>query len=166
MTDSPDSPTPATPGIIAHLTVSDAVKAIAFYEDAFGARELYRMLTPNGNRILHAELTLNGARLMLNDDFPEFCGGISRTATALRGTPVTLHLQVPDADALFDRATAAGAEVIMPLAEMFWGDRYGKLRDPFGLEWSVGTKVRSVSQAEMDRAVVEMFAGPASGSPA
>lgn len=166
MTTTPDSPAPATPGVLAHITVGDGVKAIAFYEDAFGARELYRMLTPDGKRILHAELLLNGARLMLCDDFPEFCGGTARTATALGGTPVTLHLQVPDADALFARATDAGAEPIMPVAEMFWGDRYGKLRDPFGLEWSVGTKVREVGQEEMDKAVAAMFTPAEPTSPA
>lgn len=158
MTTAPDSPEPITTGIVAHVTVSDAEKAIAFYEKAFGAQAIYRMPTPDGRKLLHAEMQLNGARLMLCDDFPEFCGGTSRTADALGGTPVTLHLQVPDVDATVARAIAAGAELTMPVSDMFWGDRYGKLRDPFGLEWSVATKVRTVGQDEMDRAVTAMFA--------
>jgi PhnB protein len=94
---------------------------------------------------------------MLSDDFPEFCGGQSRTPEALGATPVTLHIQVPDADAAFARAVEAGATVIMPPADMFWGDRYGRLKDPMGHEWSISTPQRQVSAEEMAEAAKPFF---------
>ena len=90
---------------------------------------------------------------MLNDDFPEMNDGKSATPEALGGSPVTIHLVVSDVDAKFQKAVDAGATVVMPLDDMFWGDRYGELRDPFGHLWSMGQPMREVSQEEIDKAV-------------
>ena len=122
-------------GVTPHLVIRDerAGEAIDFYKAAFGAEELSRMPAENGKRLMHAHLRINGGNVFLNDDFPEYCGGPS----AAPGS-VTLHLHVDDADALFARAVAAGAETTMPLADQFWGDRYGQVKDPFGHSWSIG----------------------------
>ena len=122
-------------GITPHITIRDrkAAEAIDWYKKAFGAEELMRHPTDDG-RLMHAHLKINGGSLMLNDDFPEFRGG---AATAVPAA-MTLHLQVPDADAVWNRAVAAGATIKMPLDNQFWGDRYGQLEDPFGFSWSIG----------------------------
>ena len=96
---------------------------------------LLRHLADDGNRLMHAHLTINGGSLMLNDDFPEFREG-GGDVPAPGG--VTLHIQVPDADAVWGNALAAGATVKFPLEDQFWGDRYGQLEDPFGFTWSIG----------------------------
>ncbi|MEO8548019.1 MAG: VOC family protein [Sphingomicrobium sp.] len=131
-------------GITAHLTVRDnrAAEAIDFYAKAFGAEEIGRHMAADDKRIMHAHLNLNGGSLMLNDDFPEFGHGAA-TAPA----SVTLHLQVPDADAAWRKALDAGAEVRFPMADQFWGDRYGQVKDPFGFTWSIGAPVKQ-SQPE------------------
>ena len=127
-------------GIAAHITIRDGRgdEAVKFYERAFGANEETRHMADDGKRLMHSHLTINGGALLLNDDFPEFRGGTQAAAPA--GT--TLHLQVPDADAVWDKAVAAGATVKMPLENQFWGDRYGQLEDPFGFAWSIGGPVR------------------------
>jgi PhnB protein len=140
---------PVPPPLAPYLVVDDAKAAIAFYEKAFGAKELSRQPTPDGSKLIHAALDINGGLLMLSDDFPEMSGGAKRTPTALGGTPVTLHLDLPDVDAMFDRAVKAGARVAMPLADQFWGDRYGKLVDPFGHSWSLATRKSQPSEAEL-----------------
>jgi uncharacterized glyoxalase superfamily protein PhnB len=137
------------------LTVRGAAQAIEFYTRAFGARELGRMPAPDGQRIWHAELQLGDTRLMLADEFPEMGG---QAPQALGGTAVCLHLYVDDADAVVQRAVDAGASVIQPLMDTFWGDRYGKLKDPFGHEWSVATHVEDVSEDEMRRRAEAMMA--------
>lgn len=144
-------------GLYPHLSISDAAGAIDFYKKAFGAVEQRRSLAPDGRRVMHASLEIYGHVLMLADDFPEFCGGQSRTPQSLGGSPVVLHLQVTDADAVFAKAVEAGAEVVMPLAEQFWGDRYGQIRDPFGFTWAIGQRVRTVSPEEMKRNMETMF---------
>jgi len=128
-----------TGGVTPHLGIRDgkAAEAIDFYKAAFGAQEMMRMPADDGKRLMHAHLKINGASLMLADEFPEY-GGAS--AGAPEG--VTLHLQVSDADALWNQALAAGATPLMELADQFWGDRYGQLRDPFGHRWSIGAPVR------------------------
>ena len=129
-----------TRGITAHLTIRDnrAADAIDFYSRAFGATEICRHMGEDGKRIMHAHLNLNGASLMLNDDFTEFGNGAA-------GPPagVTLHLQVSDADAAWNRALEAGAKERFPLADQFWGDRYGQVTDPFGFTWSIGAPVNA-----------------------
>ena len=130
-----------TGGVAAHLTIRDGRgdEAVRFYEKAFGAKEEMRHLADDGKRLMHAHLTINGGSLMLNDDFPEFREG-GGDVPAPGG--VTLHIQVPDADAVWGNALAAGATVKFPLEDQFWGDRYGQLEDPFGFTWSIGGPVK------------------------
>ena len=136
------------PAVSPHLVVGDAAAAFAFYVEAFGAVELGRVPGPDG-RLFHAALQINGSTVLLNDDFPEMSGGKSMTPTSLGGTPVTLHLTVTDVDAKFQRALDAGATVVAPLEDQFWGDRYGIVADPFGHHWSLGQPVREVSMEEI-----------------
>lgn len=136
------------PAVLPHLTVDDAAAAIDFYVKAFGAVEHGRLPGPDG-KLIHAALGINGSSVMLNDDFPEMSGGKSMTPTALGGSPVTIHLVVTDVDKQFQQAIDAGATVVMPVEDQFWGDRYGVLRDPFGHLWSLGQPVRDVSMAEI-----------------
>lgn len=125
--------------IAPHIFVDDAHKAIDFYKKAFGAVELSRHMAQDGKRIMHAALLINNSLLMLCDDFPEMAGGKSRTPKALGGSPVFIHLQVPDVDSWWKRAIDAGGEVELQLADQFWGDRYGIIRDPFGHSFSMGS---------------------------
>jgi PhnB protein len=140
------------PLVAPHLVVDDAAAAIDFYVKAFGATEYGRVPHPDG-RLVHAALNLNGSMVMLNDDFPEYRDGKSSTPTALGGTPVTIHLQVTDVESAFQRAVDAGATVVAPLEDQFWGDRYGMIRDPFGHQWSLGQPVRTVSMEEIEQAM-------------
>ena len=123
-------------GLTPHITIGDkrAKEAIAFYEKAFGAEVKSTAGEQNGERLMHAHLIVNGGSLILNDDFPEYHQGDSNAAPG----GYCLHLQVPDADAAFERAVAAGAAVRFPLQDQFWGDRYGRVIDPFGIQWSIG----------------------------
>lgn len=125
-------------GVTAHLTIREGKgsEAVEFYKTAFGAEEQLRHLADDGKRIMHSHLKINDGSVMLNDDFPEYTGGISVPAG------VTLHLQTDDADKWWERALAAGAIVRMPLDNQFWGDRYGQVVDPFGHTWSIGGPVK------------------------
>ena len=129
-------------GVTAHLTIPDGRggEAIDFYKSAFGAQEEMRNLADDGKRLMHAHLKVNGGSLMLNDDFPEYRDG-GEALPPPAGT--TLHLHVHDADAVWDKALAAGAKVKFPLEDQFWGDRYGQLEDPFGFTWSIGASKKS-----------------------
>jgi PhnB protein len=141
--------------IIAHLVVEDGVKACEFYKNAFGAEIRGIHKTPDG-KVMHAELTIGGARLMLNDTF--FPNSGIGTPQTLKGTPVVLNLYVgEDVDSLFNQAVGAGATVVMPLADQFWGDRYGQVSDPFGHRWALGQHVEDVAPAEMERRAKEAF---------
>ena len=149
---------PITAAVVPHLTVDDASAAIDFYKRAFGATEIARHATPDGKKLMHAAVLINGAPVMLNDDFPEYCNGKSRTPRAFGGSPAVIHLNVPDVDAAWQRAVKAGAEVVMPLADQFWGDRYGSLRDPHGHEWSMSsTKSKPLSQEEIMKGAEKAF---------
>ena len=130
-------------GIIPHLTIGGgkAAEAINFYGRAFGAEESGRHMADDGKRIMHAHLHLNGGHLMLNDEFPEF----SSAPVTPPGSTV-LHLEVPDADAAWNRAMEAGAEAHFPIADQFWGARYGQLKDPFGFIWSVAAPLAGPSE--------------------
>jgi PhnB protein len=132
-----------TGGLTPHIQISDnrAAEAIDFYTKAFGASEQRRMLAEDGKRLMHAHLYINGASLMLHDEFPEYVGPAD--ADVAGGSGLTLHLQVDDADAWFDRAVSAGATPSMPLENMFWGDRYGQVTDPFGYRWSIGCPIKA-----------------------
>ena len=152
---------PGREGLIPHLVCSPCEKAIEFYKRAFGAEELSRMPSPDG-RIIHAEMLIGGSPVFLVDDFPEYCGGNSSTAIALKGTPVTIHRYVPNCDAAIKRAQDAGATVVMPAADMFWGDRYGAVVDPFGNKWSFGTHQKDLTPDEMQKSMKGAFSQPAS----
>jgi PhnB protein len=143
------------PSLSPHLCVDGAAAAIDFYVKAFDAVELGRVPGPDG-KLMHAALQINGSTVLLNDDFPEYNEGKSSTPTALGGTPVTIHLTVADVDAKFQQALDAGATVVAPLEDQFWGDRYGIVRDPFGHQWSLGQPVREVSMEEIAEATKQM----------
>lgn len=130
-----------------YLIVKDAARAIAFYEQAFGAKELFRMAEPDG-RVGHAELQIGDSRVMLADEHPEIQ---ARGPQSSGGSPVTIHLYVEDVDATVARAVAAGAQLTRPVADQFYGDRNGGLTDPFGHTWWVATHTEDVSEEEMER---------------
>ena len=135
-----------------HLICAGAAKAIEFYKQAFGAEEGARLPGPDG-RLMHASVKIGDSQVMLVDEMPEW-GALG--PKSLKGTPVTIHLYVEDVDAFVERAVKAGAKVTMPVADQFWGDRYGKLEDPFGHHWSVATHVRDVSMEEVQNAMRQM----------
>ena len=141
--------------IIARLIVINGSKALDFYKKAFGAEILGVHKTPDG-KVMHAELSVGGARLMLADEFPGMGSGSAKT---LGGSPVVLNLYVQeDVDDLFNQAVGAGGTVVMPLANQFWGDRYGQIKDPFGHIWALGQHVEDVAPEEMERRAREAFA--------
>jgi PhnB protein len=141
--------------ITPHLVVRDAARAVEFYCRAFGAAELYRNLAPDGKSIMHVELMLGDSRFLLHDEFPEQ-GLLS--PLGYDGTAVTLHLYVQDVDTVYARAVQAGAEIVMPLQDCFWGDRYGILKDPFGHRWSLATRLKDLSPNELHRKAGEFNA--------
>lgn len=134
--------------ITPHLVCRDAAAAIAFYQKAFGAVELARLPGPQG-KLLHAMLRIGDSPLMLVDEFHDW-GALG--PQSLKGSPVTIHLYVEDVDAAVERAVAAGARLTMPVADMFWGDRYGTVEDPFGHRWSIATHIRDLSPEEIQAA--------------
>ncbi len=137
-----------------HLVIKNAGEAIEFYKRAFGAEELCRMPGPDGRTVMHAELRIGDSPLMICEEFPEMgC----RSPALLGGCPVTIHLYVENADRAFERAVKAGAQATMPLKNQFWGDRYGKLRDPYGYEWSVATHVEDVTPEECAKRAAAAF---------
>jgi PhnB protein len=148
--DIPDGFHTLTP----HLVVKGANQAIEFYKKAFGAEEVRRMPGPDGKSIMHAELKIGDSRLFLVDEFPEMdCRG----PQSIGGSPVTIHMYVNDADVAFDKAVSAGARVRMPLADMFWGDRYGVLADPFGHSWSIATHKEDLTPEEIAKRAQGVF---------
>lgn len=140
--------------ITPHLVCRDAVAAIAFYQKAFGAVELARLPGPQG-KLMHAMLRIGDSPLMLVDEFPDW-GALG--PQSLKGSPVTIHLYVADVDAAVERAVTAGARLTMPVADMFWGDRYGTIEDPFGHHWSIATHIRDMSPEEI-QAAAKAFSG-------
>ena len=141
--------------ITPHLVCAGAADAIEFYKKAFGATELNRVLGPDG-KILNAAIQIGDSVIMLVDEFKEWG---SFGPKSLNGSPVTIHLYVENADQAFDRAVSAGARVRLPLDDMFWGDRYGQLEDPFGHLWWVATHKEDVAPEEMQKRVQAMFGG-------
>jgi PhnB protein len=137
-----------------HIVVSNASEAIEFYKKAFGAVEIWRSPGPDGKSIMHAEVKIGDSILMLNDEFPEMG---SKSPKTVGGTSVTLSLYVEDVDKVFKQAVDAGASVIMPVDDMFWGDRYGMLTDPFGHQWAVATHVKDLSPEEIKKGAEAAF---------
>ena len=149
------SAAPSYPPLSPALTVHDAAAAIEFYKRAFRAEERFRLADPSSGKIGHAELTINGALVMLADEYPQF----NKSPRTLGGTAVKLGLMSMDADADFARATEAGAEVLRPLTNEFYGHRSGTVRDPFGHEWTISQELEKVSPKEMQRRWEAMMAG-------
>ena len=140
-----------------HLVCAGASDAIQFYKEAFNAVETSRMLAPDG-KVMHASIRIGDSNVMLMDENPKYS---ALGPKALKGTPITLHLYVENADTFAAQATKAGAKVIMPVADMFWGDRYGVLEDPFGHHWAVATHMRDMSPEQMQLEMKQMFSGAA-----
>ena len=136
-----------------HLIVRGAGKAIEFYKRAFGAVEVMRMPGPDGESLMHGEIKIGDSHIYLADEFPNAASCAS--PSKLGGTSVAIHLYVKDCDAMFNQAVAAGAKVAMPLMNMFWGDRYGQVIDPFGHQWSIATHVEDVPPSEMGKRAAE-----------
>ena len=129
---------PIRTDVVPEICVDGAATALDFYVDAFGAEELLRHEAPDG-RIIHGEISFDGFVVFVVDDFPELNNGKGSSPTAIGGTPVTLHRDVADVDAVVDRAVTAGATLVWGPEDMFWGDRYARLADPFGHQWSLAT---------------------------
>jgi PhnB protein len=152
---SAKTPNPIPEGmhsVTPHLVCAGAAAAIDFYRKAFNAVETARLPGPNG-KLMHGAVRIGDSTVMLVDEMPEHG---SFGPKSLKGSPVTIHLYVPNADEFVAQAVAAGAKVTMPVTEMFWGDRYGQLEDPFGHRWSVATHVKDVTPAEMGEAMKAM----------
>ncbi|QKI68728.1 VOC family protein [Achromobacter xylosoxidans] len=145
-----------------HIVCEGASDAIAFYRKAFDAQELARLPGPGG-KVMHAAIRIGDSVVMLMDDFPEW-GSLG--PKALKGTPVTLHLYVEDVDAAIKQAVAAGAQVTMPAADMFWGDRYGQVVDPFGHRWSIATHKEDLTPEEIQANMAKMGPMEGCGDPA
>ena len=153
MTKSQAKPVPdGMHSVTPHLICAGAANAIEFYKHAFHAAEVSRLPGKDG-KIMHAMLRIGDSAVMLTDEFPDWG---SFGPKSLEGSPVTIHLYVEDVDAFVTRAVGAGAKITMPLDDMFWGDRYCQLEDPFGHRWSVATHVRDVSPDEMQQAMEKM----------
>jgi PhnB protein len=154
MTDTPFQ----MPTLAPHLVCDGAADAIEFYKQAFGAQEAMRLAGPAG-KLMHAAIAINGAVVLLVDQMEDM--GVLGP-NALGGSPVTLHLNVANADAAIERAAAAGATVMMPATDMFWGDRYGQVKDPWGHNWSIAHPLRecAMSEDELRDAAKDAMCGP------
>jgi PhnB protein len=142
--------------ITPYITCRDAERAIEFYQQAFGATLKGGGVTkgPDG-KVMHAELVIGDSVIMVSDEYPAF-GSVS--PQSIGGSAIGLHIYIEDVDSAFDRAVKAGAIVDMPVGDMFWGDRYGKLRDPFGHKWSIATHTADLSPEEMEHRMEEAMA--------
>ena len=143
---------------IPHVIVSDGLAALDFYKEVFGGEEGDRMMARDGKRLMHGEVVLDGHKLFVSDEFSEEEGGTCKLPATLGGTCVRITLQVNNADLLVERAVARGARIIMPVQDMFWGARYGKIRDPFGHEWGINQQQKELSKEESDAAAEQFLA--------
>ncbi len=142
------------------LVIRDAARALEFYKQAFGAQERFRKLQPTG-KVLHAEIAIGDSIIKLADECDPHPGHDQRclaAPTSLKNTPVNLYYYVENVDEVFSRAVHAGATVVMPVADMFWGDRVGQLNDPFGHSWSIATHQEDVSPPQLDERIAKSFA--------
>jgi PhnB protein len=129
---------PAVHAVTPHLVVRGAAEAILFYKKAFGAIEIRKSMSPDGHKVMFAELEIGTGRVYLNDEFPDW--GV-HSPLEMKGTAVTMHLSLNEADPIYEQALAAGCKAVMELADQFWGDRYAIVEDPFGHRWSIGAPV-------------------------
>lgn len=141
-----------------YLVVRNSKEALDFYSQAFGAETVYRMPGPDGKSTMHAEMRIGNSTVMLSDENPQWD---LKSPLTLGGTPASLHLYAEDADGLFNRALKAGCTVAMPIQDMFWGDRYGKVKDPYGHQWGIATHKEDVPPAELEKRAKEFFASMA-----
>jgi len=139
--------------ITSTLTCSDAAEAIDFYKKAFGAEEVMRSNSPDG-KVSHAELKIGDSIIFVNDEFP----GMNLSHSTSGTPPYGIFLYTPDVDAVFARAVAAGARVEMPMEDMFWGDRFGKITDPFGHQWALAMRVEDLTREETNKRAAAFFA--------
>ncbi len=145
-----------------HLVVKDAAGAIEFYKRAFGAEEIMRIPGPDGVSVMHAEIKIGNSIIMLNDEMPG-CEGGPKSPQSVKGSTFTVHLYVEDADAALKRAADAGAKITMPCADMFWGDRYGGVTDPYGHHWSIATHVEDLTPEEIQKGAEKFMASMQQG---
>jgi uncharacterized glyoxalase superfamily protein PhnB len=138
-----------------YLVVKNAVEALEFYQKAFGAEAGTRMPGPDGKSTMHAEMRIGNSTVMLSDENPQW---EMKSPQTIGGSPASLHVYVDDADKLFSRAVAAGCEVKAPMIDAFWGDRYGKVMDPFGYQWGIATHTEDVPEEEMGKRAAEWMA--------
>jgi PhnB protein len=143
---------------IPHLIVSDGLAALKFYREVFGATDGDNMMAPDGKRLMHGEIVLDGHKLFVSDEFTAAEGGSCKMPQTLGGTSVRITAAVDDADATVERAVTRGARVLMPVQDMFWGARYGKIVDPFGHEWGINQQLQELDKEETDAAAAEFFA--------
>jgi PhnB protein len=153
---TPGKPVPegyhtATP----YLTIKNAGEAIDFYKRAFGAEEIVRMPGPDGKGVMHAEIKIGNSMLMVSDEWPM---GDCKSPKSLGGTTVNIFLYVQDVDSIFNKAVAAGAQATMPPTDMFWGDRYGKVVDPYGHSWGIATHKLDMTPQEIEKGQKEFMA--------
>lgn len=152
------STTPVPPGfhtLTPHLVIKGAVAYIEFLKNAFGAVEIRRSPGPAG-KLMHAQMQIGDSMLMFADDF---AAEFHMPPYAEGNLPLYMHIYVPDADATFNQAVAAGCQVTMPMGDQFWGDRYGQVRDPFGMFWAIGTHIEDLTPEEMQERQAKMFGG-------
>jgi len=147
----PEGYTTLTP----YITVKDGDAAIAFYKKAFGAEELFRMPGPDGKSVMHAELQIGNARMMLGEEMP--VPGTAKSPESVNTTTVSMHLYVPDVDASYKRALEAGATSMFEPMDAFWGDRFGKVVDPFGHQWGMATHIADLTPEEVAKGAKEWF---------
>lgn len=138
-----------------HLVVRGGAEAIQFYKKAFGARELMRSTGPDGKSVMHAEVKIGDSVVFLADEFP---GSPMKSPQSVGGTTFVLNVYVKDCDALYSQAVTAGAKPLMPPADMFWGDRYSQVEDPFGHAWAIATHKEDVAPKEMEKRAAQFFA--------
>lgn len=142
---------------IPHLIVNDCLAAIEFYKKVLGADEGHVMMSPDGKKVMHGELILDGHKLFVSDEFDQSEGGTLKSPQTLGGTAARVTLEVDDADLIVNRAIAAGAVVNMPVQDFFWGARYGKFVDPFGQEWCINQQLQPQSEDETEAKAAEFF---------
>jgi PhnB protein len=143
---------------IPHLIVSDGLAALEFYKNTFGAELGDSMMAPDGKRLMHGEVVLDGHKLFISDEFADSEGGTCKMPETLGGTCTRIMLMTDNADAVVERAVAAGARVVMPVQDMFWGARYGQIVDPFGHAWGINQQLKEQTPEETQAAADEFFA--------